>query len=223
MTVIAEQPQVYCPSLHLLSEEELERLSIFRLHDKSKKYRYSHSNELVSIRSFLQEDEAWMVLYFIGEHVSVRYSQLLFFMKKRLNRQAMSRILKTLDYYQIIQKWRIQIRQDEESEEAASYKESAFTITEYGYQLLKYWCGQKYFYHPKNFEKHGKYVHLRYWQDIDMLCHLRNQPRYQDHIMHAKLTHGLLPSSFSFRVKQKKNNEINFIVYSVIERVLNPS
>ncbi|MFD0772017.1 hypothetical protein ACFQZ1_25155 [Bacillus sp. CGMCC 1.60114] len=35
--------------------------------------------------------------------------------------------------------------------------------------------------------------------------------------MHAKLTDGLLPLSFSFRVKQSKNNEINFIVHSVIE------
>lgn len=206
---------LYCPSLQGLSHDEINNLNIYRVHNQNKKYRYSNGHDLISKIPELQENESWLILLFIGDHVSVRYSQLLYFMKNRIKRQTMSKILQTLDYFQLIQKWKIELVNKDAPEK--SYEESAFTLTEYGYQMLKYWCGKQYFYHPKYFDKHGKYVHMRYWQDIDMLCHLRYKSAFIDHKMHAKLSGGLLPASFCFRVSQQENKQINFLVYSVIE------
>ncbi len=47
--------------------------------------------------------------------------------------------------------------------------EETYTLSDNGYKLLKYWQGNMFFFAPERIDNHGKYIHLRYWHDIDLL------------------------------------------------------
>ncbi|PIE91674.1 hypothetical protein CO726_30915, partial [Bacillus fungorum] len=59
-------------------------------------------------------------------------------------------------------------------------------------------------------------VHLRYWHDIDLLCHLRYAPSFLGHIMHPSISKGVSTPPLSFAVQGGVNQEFNFVVYSTL-------
>ncbi|MFI8669349.1 hypothetical protein ACQVQT_19740 [Bacillus paranthracis] len=117
--------------------------------------------------------------------------------------------LQGLLYYQLIEKWQVEVFDMEIFEET-------YTLSDNGYKLLKYWQGNMFFFAPERLDNHGKYVHLRYWHDIDLLCHLRYAPSFLGHIMHPSISKGVFTPPLSFAVQAGVNQEFNFVVYSTL-------
>ncbi|PGV69153.1 hypothetical protein, partial [Bacillus cereus] len=171
-------------------------------------YVFHSYDELVKFKQLLTEEQ-YAILNFIGVHTSVRFNHLLYLFKNKFSRKKINNALQGLLYYQFIEKWQVEIFDMEIFEET-------YTLSNNGFKLLKYWQGNMFFFAPERLDNHGKYVHLRYWHDIDLLCHLRYAPSFLGHIMHPSISKGVFTPSLSFIVNGGKERKFNFVVYSTL-------
>ncbi len=208
MRTIEKQMSTYIPSIPHLSSEDIQGLQIYRIHDLDKTYIFHSYDELVKFKQLLTEEQ-YAILNFIGVHTSVRFNHLLYLFKNKFSRKKINNALQGLLYYQFIEKWQVEIFDMEIFEET-------YTLSNNGFKLLKYWQGNMFFFAPERLDNHGKYVHLRYWHDIDLLCHLRYASSFLGHIMHPSISKGVFTPSLSFIVNGGKERKFNFVVYSTL-------
>ena len=208
MRTIEKQMSTYIPSIPHLSSEDIQGLQIYRIHDLDKTYIFHSYDELVKFKQLLTEEQ-YAILNFIGVHTSVRFNHLLYLFKNKFSRKKINNALQGLLYYQFIEKWQVEIFDMEIFEET-------YTLSNNGFKLLKYWQGNMFFFAPERLDNHGKYVHLRYWHDIDLLCHLRYAPSFLGHIMHPSISKGVFTPSLSFIINGGKERKFNFVVYSTL-------
>ncbi|MEB9322442.1 hypothetical protein P4J06_32210, partial [Bacillus cereus] len=183
MRTIEKQMSTYIPSIPHLSSEDVQGLQIYRIHDLDKTYVFHSYDELVKFKQLLTEEQ-YAILNFIGVHTSVRFNHLLYLFKNKFSRKKINNAIQGLLYYQFIEKWQVEILDIEIFEET-------YTLSNNGFKLLKYWQGNMFFFAPERLDNHGKYIHLRYWHDIDLLCHLRYAPSFLGHIMHPSISKGV--------------------------------
>ncbi|WP_434057202.1 hypothetical protein [Bacillus cereus] len=186
----------YTPSIPHLSNEELQGLHIYRIHGLNKTYVFHSYDELVKFKQCLTEEQ-YAILSFIGIHTSVRFNHLLYLFKDKYSRKKINDALQGLLYYQLIEKWQVEVFDMEIFEET-------YTLSDNGYKLLKYWQGNMFFFAPERLDNHGKYVHLRY------------APSFLGHIMHPSISKGVFSPPLSFAVQAGVNQEFNFVVYSTL-------
>ncbi|MHA4260336.1 hypothetical protein LS996_28655 (plasmid) [Bacillus cereus] len=208
MHTIEKQMSTYIPSIPHLSSEDAQGLQIYRIHDLDKTYVFHSYDELVKFKQLLTEEQ-YAILNFIGVHTSVRFNHLLYLFKNKFSRKKIYNALQGLLYYQFIEKWQVEIFDMEIFEET-------YTLSNNGFKLLKYWQGNMFFFAPERLDNHGKYIHLRYWHDIDLLCHLRYAPSFLGHIIHPSISKGVFTPSLSFIVNGGKERKFNFVVYSTL-------
>lgn len=208
MCTIEKQLSTYVPSIPHLSNEDVQGLQIYRIHDLDKSFVFHSYEELVKFKQRLTEEQ-YAILTFIGVHTSVRFNHLLYLFKNKYSRKKINEALQGLLYYRLIEKWQV------ESFDMEIFEES-YTLSDNGYKLLKYWKGNMFFFAPERLDNHGKYVHLRYWHDIDLLCHLRYAPSFVGHIMHPSISKGVFTPPLSFAVQGGVNQVFNFVVYSTL-------
>lgn len=208
MHTIEKQMSTYIPSIPHLSSEDAQGLQIYRIHDLDKTYVFHSYDELVKFKQLLTEEQ-YAILHFIGVHTSVRFNHLLYLFKNKFSRKKINNALQGLLYYQFIEKWQVEIFDMEIFEET-------YTLSNNGFKLLKYWQGNMFFFAPERLDNHGKYIHLRYWHDIDLLCHLRYAPSFLGHIMHPSISKGVFTPSLSFIVNGGIERKFNFVVYSTL-------
>ncbi|HDR7675857.1 hypothetical protein RE438_29900 (plasmid) [Bacillus wiedmannii] len=208
MRTIEKQLSTYVPSIPHLSNEDVQGLQIYRIHELDKSYVFPSYEELVKFKQRLTEEQ-YAILNFIGVHTSVRFNHLLYLFKNKYSRKKINDALQGLLYYRLIEKWRVKSFDMEIFEET-------YTLSDNGYKLLKYWKGNMFFFAPERLDNHGKYVHLRYWHDIDLLCHLRYAPSFIGHIMHPSISKGVFTPPLSFAAQGEINQEFNFVVYSTL-------
>ncbi|KAB2399894.1 hypothetical protein F8172_02290 [Bacillus cereus] len=208
MCTIAKQMSTYIPSIPHLSSEDAKGLQIYRLHDLDKTFVFHSYDELVKFKQRLTEEQ-YDILNFIGIHTSVRFNHLLYLFKNKFSRKKIINALQGLLYYRFIEKWQVEIFDLEICEET-------YTLSNNGFKLLKYWQGNMFFFAPERLDNHGKYIHLRYWHDIDLLCHLRYAPSFLGHIMHPSISKGVFTPSLSFLVNGGDERKFNFVVYSTL-------
>ncbi|MEB9164686.1 hypothetical protein P4H78_22460, partial [Bacillus cereus] len=208
MRTIEKQMSTYIPSIPHLSSEDVQGLQIYRIHDLDKTYVFHSYDELVKFKQRLTEEQ-YALLTFIGLHMSVRFNHLLYLFKSKYSRKKINDALQGLLYYRLIEKWQVEIFDMEIFEET-------YTLSDNGYKLLKYWQGNMFFFAPGRIDNHGKYVHLRYWHDIDLLCHLRYASSFLGHIMHPSINKGVFTPPLSFIVNGGEERKFNFVVYSTL-------
>ncbi|PFV97083.1 hypothetical protein COL21_13075 [Bacillus thuringiensis] len=208
MRTIEKQMSTYIPSIPHLSSEDVQGLQIYRIHDLDKTYVFHSYDELVKFKQRLTEEQ-YALLTFIGLHMSVRFNHLLYLFKSKYSRKKINDALQGLLYYRLIEKWQVEIFDMEIFEET-------YTLSDNGYKLLKYWQGNMFFFAPERIDNHGKYVHLRYWHDIDLLCHLRYASSFLGHIMHPSINKGVFTPPLSFIVNGGEERKFNFVVYSTL-------
>lgn len=208
MRTIENQTSSYLPSIPHLSSEEAKELQVYRIHCLDKTYVFHSYDELVKFKQRLTEEQQ-AILTFIGIHTSVRFNHLLYLFKDRFSRKRINDALQGLLYYRLIEKWQVEIFDME-------ILEDAYTLSDNGFKLLKYWQGNMFFFSPQRLDDHGKYIHLRYWHDIDLICHLRYTPAFLGHIMHPIISRGVSTPPISFKVKAGEEREFNFVVYSTL-------
>ncbi|MEC0037528.1 hypothetical protein P4L29_24440 [Bacillus cereus] len=208
MRTIEKQMSTYIPSIPHLSSEDVQGLQIYRIHDLDKTYVFHSYDELVKFKQRLTEEQ-YALLTFIGLHMSVRFNHLLYLFKSKYSRKKINDALQGLLYYRLIEKWQVEIFDMEIFEET-------YTLSDNGYKLLKYWQGNMFFFAPDRIDNHGKYVHLRYWHDIDLLCHLRYASSFLGHIMHPSINKGVFIPPLSFIVNGGEERKFNFVVYSTL-------
>ncbi|EJR26813.1 hypothetical protein IIG_05136 [Bacillus cereus VD048] len=198
----------YLPSIPHLSSEDVQGLQVYRIHNLDKTYVFHSYDELVTFKQRLTEEQQ-AILTFIGIHTSVRFNHLLYLFKDKFSRKRINDALQGLLYYRLIEKWQVEIFDMEILEEA-------YTLSDNGFKLLKYWQGNMFYFAPERLDNHGKYVHLRYWHDIDLLCHLRYAPSFMGHIMHPSISKGVSTPPLSFVVSGGEDRKFNFVVYSTL-------
>ncbi len=208
MRTIENQMSSYLPSIPHLSSEDVQGLQVYRIHNLDKTYVFHSYDELVTFKQRLTEEQQ-VILTFIGIHTSVRFNHLLYLFKDKFSRKRINDALQVLLYYRLIEKWQVEIFDMEILEEA-------YTLSDNGFKLLKYWQGNMFYFAPERLDNHGKYVHLRYWHDIDLLCHLRYAPSFLGHIMHPSISKGVFTPPLSFVVSSGENRKFNFVVYSTL-------
>lgn len=208
MRTIEKQLPTYVPSIPHLSSEDVQGLQIYRIHELNKTYVFHSFDELVKFKQRLTEEQ-YTVLAFIGVHTSVRFNHLLYLFKDKYSRKKINDALQGLLYYRLIEKWQV------ESFDMEIFEET-YTLSDNGYKFLKYWQGNMFFFAPERIDNHGKYVHLRYWHDIDLICHLRYAPSFLGHIMHPSISKGVFTPPLSFAVQGGVNHIFNFVVYSTL-------
>ncbi|MDA2157801.1 hypothetical protein [Bacillus cereus group sp. Bc253] len=208
MRTIEKQLSTYVPSIPHLSNEDVQGLQIYRIHDLDKSFVFHSYEELVKFKQRLTEEQ-YAILTFIGVHTSVRFNHLLYLFKNKYSRKKINEALQGLLYYRLIEKWQV------ESFDMEIFEET-YTLSDNGYKLLKYWKGNMFFFAPERLDNHGKYVHLRYWHDIDLLCHLRYAPSFIGHIMHPSISKEVFTPPLSFAVQGGVNQVFNFVVYSTL-------
>ncbi|PEU18128.1 MULTISPECIES: hypothetical protein [unclassified Bacillus (in: firmicutes)] len=208
MNTIEQQNSLYVPSIPHLSAEDVKGLQVYRIHTLDKIYVFRSYQELVTIKQQLEEEQ-YFILSFIGTHTSVRFNQLLYLLKDKYTRKKLNDSLQVLLYYRLIEKWQVELLDMEIQEEA-------YTLSDNGFKLLKYWQGSNFFFSPERLDNHGKYIHLRYWQDIELLCHLRYNPAFLCHIVHPMVNRGVATPSMCFQVRSSEQREFNFVVYSTL-------
>lgn len=208
MNTIEQQNALYVPSIPHLSAEDAKELHVYRIHTLDKTYVFRSYQELVNIKQQLEEEQ-YFILSFIGIHTSVRYNHLLYLFKEKFPRKKINDALHVLLYYSLIEKWQVELFDLEIHEEA-------YILSDNGFKVLKYWQGSNFFFSPERLDNHGKYVHLRYWHDIDLLCHLRYTPAFLAHIMHPTISRGVYTPPISFKVQVSEESEFNFVVYSTL-------
>ncbi|PFM26328.1 hypothetical protein [Bacillus cereus] len=208
MRTIEKQLSTYVPSIPHLSNEDVQGLQIYRIHDLDKSFVFHSYEELVKFKQRLTEEQ-YDILTFIGVHTSVRFNHLLYLFKNKYSRKKINDALQGLLYYRLIEKWQV------ESFDMEIFEET-YTLSDNGYKLLKYWKGNMFFFAPERLDNHGKYVHLRYWHDIDLLCHLRYAPSFIGHIMHPSISKGVFTPPLCFATQGGVNQEFNFVVYSTL-------
>lgn len=208
MRTMEKQLSTYVPSIPHLSNGDVQGLQIYRIHELDKSYVFHSYEELVKFKQRLTEEQ-YAILTFIGVHTSVRFNHLLYLFKNKYSRKKINDALQGLLYYRLIEKWRVKSFDMEIFEET-------YTLSDNGYKLLKYWKGNMFFFSPERLDNHGKYVHLRYWHDIDLLCHLRYAPSFIGHIMHPSISKGVFTPPLSFAAQDGVNQEFNFVVYSTL-------
>ncbi|WP_103653287.1 hypothetical protein [Bacillus thuringiensis] len=208
MRTIEKQLSTYIPSIPHLSNEGVQGLQIYRIHKLDKTYVFHSYDELVKFKQRLTEEQ-YALLTFIGVHMSVRFNHLLYLFKSKYSRKKINDALQGLLYYRLIEKWQVEIFDMEVFEET-------YTLSDNGYKLLKYWQGNMFFFAPERIDNHGKYIHLRYWHDIDLLCHLRYAPSFLGHIMHPSISKGIFTPPLSFAVQGGVDQVFNFVVYSTL-------
>ncbi|PEC50884.1 hypothetical protein COE20_22190 [Bacillus cereus] len=208
MRTVEKTLSTYIPSIPHLSSEDAQGLQIYRVHDLDKTYVFQSYDELVKFKQRLTEEQ-YTILNFIGVHTSVRFNHLLYLFKNKFSRKKIINALQGLLYYRLIEKWQVEILDIEICEET-------YTLSDNGYKLLKYWQGNMFFFAPERLDNHGKYVHMRYWHDIDLLCHIRYTPSFIGHIMHPSISKGVFTPPLSFIINSGEDNKINFVVYSTL-------
>ena len=208
MRTMEKQLSTYVPSIPHLSNGDVQGLQIYRIHELDKSYVFHSYEELVKFKQRLTEEQ-YTILTFIGVHTSVRFNHLLYLFKNKYSRKKINDALQGLLYYRLIEKWRVK-RFDME------IFEETYTLSDNGYKLLKYWKGNMFFFAPERLDNHGKYVHLRYWHNIDLLCHLRYAPSFIGHIMQPSISKGVFTPPLSFAAQGGVNQEFNFVVYSTL-------
>ncbi|HDR6301726.1 MULTISPECIES: hypothetical protein [Bacillus] len=208
MRTMEKQLSTYVPSIPHLSNGDVQGLQIYRIHELDKSYVFHSYEELVKFKQRLTAEQ-YAILTFIGVHTSVRFNHLLYLFKNKYSRKKINDALQGLLYYRLIEKWRVKSFDMEIFEET-------YTLSDNGYKLLKYWKGNMFFFSPERLDNHGKYVHLRYWHDIDLLCHLRYAPSFIGHIMHPSISKGVFTPPLSFAAQDGVNQEFNFVVYSTL-------
>ncbi|EMI9087596.1 hypothetical protein COD05_14120 [Bacillus cereus] len=208
MRTMEKQLSTYVPSIPHLSNGDVQGLQIYRIHELDKSYVFHSYEELVKFKQRLTEEQ-YAILTFIGVHTSVRFNHLLYLFKNKYSRKKINDALQGLLYYRLIEKWRVKSFDMEIFEET-------YTLSDNGYKLLKYWKGNMFFFSPERLDNHGKYVHLRYWHDIDLLCHLRYAPSFIGHIMHPSISKEVFTPPLSFAAQDGVNQEFNFVVYSTL-------
>lgn len=208
MRTIENQMSSYLPSIPHLSSEDVQGLQVYRIHNLDKTYVFHSYDELVTFKQRLTEEQQ-AILTFIGIHTSVRFNHLLYLFKDKFSRKRINDALQGLLYYRLIEKWQVEIFDMEILEEA-------YTLSDNGFKLLKYWQGNMFYFAPERLDNHGKYVHLRYWHDIDLLCHLRYAPSFMGHIMHPSISKGVSTPPLSFVVSGGEDRKFNFVVYSTL-------
>ncbi|PFE08368.1 hypothetical protein [Bacillus cereus] len=208
MRTIENQMSSYLPSIPHLSSEDVQGLQVYRIHNLDKTYVFHSYDELVTFKQRLTEEQQ-AILTFIGIHTSVRFNHLLYLFKDKFSRKRINDALQGLLYYRLIEKWQVEIFDMEILEEA-------YTLSDNGFKLLKYWQGNMFYFAPERLDNHGKYVHLRYWHDIDLLCHLRYAPSFMGHIMHPSISKGVSTPPLSFVVSGGEDRKFNFAVYSTL-------
>lgn len=208
MRTIENQMSPYLPSVPHLSNEDAQGLQVYRIHSLDKTYVFHSYDELVTFKQRLTEEQH-AILTFIGIHTSVRFNHLLYLFKDKFSRKRINDALQGLLYYRLIEKWQVEIFDMEILEEA-------YTLSDNGFKLLKYWQGHMFYFAPERLDNHGKYVHLRYWHDIDLLCHLRYAPSFVGHIMHPSISKGVFTPPLSFVVSGGEDRKFNFVVYSTL-------
>ncbi|WP_305927924.1 hypothetical protein [Bacillus mycoides] len=208
MRTIENQMSSYLPSIPHLSSEDVQGIQVYRIHNLDKTYVFHSYDELVTFKQRLTEEQQ-AILTFIGIHTSVRFNHLLYLFKDKFSRKRIKDALQGLLYYRLIEKWQVEIFDMEILEEA-------YTLSDNGFKLLKYWQGNMFYFAPERLDNHGKYVHLRYWHDIDLLCHLRYAPSFMGHIMHPSISKGVSTPPLSFVVSGGEDRKFNFVVYSTL-------
>ncbi|PEW49336.1 hypothetical protein COL27_03445 [Bacillus sp. AFS075960] len=208
MRTVEKTLSTYIPSIPHLSSEDAQGLQIYRVHDLDKTYVFQSYDELVKFKQRLTEEQ-YTILNFIGVHTSVRFNHLLYLFKNKFSRKKIINALQGLLYYRLIEKWQVEILDIEICEET-------YTLSDNGYKLLKYWQGNMFFFAPERLDNHGKYVHMRYWHDIDLLCHLCYTPSFLGHIMHPSISKGVFTPPLSFIINSGEDRKINFVVYSTL-------
>ncbi|EOO70431.1 hypothetical protein IIC_04658 [Bacillus cereus VD021] len=198
----------YFPSIPHLTSEDAQGLQVYRIHSLDKTYVFHSYDELVTFKQRLTEEQQ-VILTFIGIHTSVRFNHLLYLFKDKFSRKRINDALQVLLYYRLIEKWQVEIFDMEILEEA-------YTLSDNGFKLLKYWQGNMFYFAPERLDNHGKYVHLRYWHDIDLLCHLRYAQSFMGHIMHPSISKGVSTPPLSFVVSGGEDRKFNFVVYSTL-------
>ncbi|MBE7123151.1 hypothetical protein [Bacillus cereus] len=192
----------------------MSNINIYRLHDyETFDYREEYLSRVFQ-RAGVEQTEIESLrhlLLIIGIHTSMRYSQLMYLMRTKLNRPKLDKYLKTLLYVRLIEKWAIDVDFSDKR------NETCYTLSMNGYRYLKYWYGKLFIYRPDRLDYSGKYVHLRYWQDIDLLCHLKDSAAYVEHIMHPNLNGQLQNTSMALRLQVSPEKELNFVVYPMID------
>ncbi|MED1407340.1 hypothetical protein P4U07_32355 [Bacillus mycoides] len=208
MRTIENQMSSYFPSIPHLTSEDAQGLQVYRIHSLDKTYVFHSYDELVTFKQRLTEEQQ-VILTFIGIHTSVRFNHLLYLFKDKFSRKRINDALQVLLYYRLIEKWQVEIFDMEILEEA-------YTLSDNGFKLLKYWQGNMFYFAPERLDNHGKYVHLRYWHDIDLLCHLRYAQSFMGHIMHPSISKGVSTPPLSFVVSGGEDRKFNFVVYSTL-------
>ncbi|EJV74177.1 hypothetical protein IG3_05882 [Bacillus cereus HuA2-1] len=198
----------YFPSIPHLTSDDAQGLQVYRIHSLDKTYVFHSYDELVTFKQRLTEEQQ-VILTFIGIHTSVRFNHLLYLFKDKFSRKRINDALQVLLYYRLIEKWQVEIFDMEILEEA-------YTLSDNGFKLLKYWQGNMFYFAPERLDNHGKYVHLRYWHDIDLLCHLRYAQSFMGHIMHPSISKGVSTPPLSFVVSGGEDRKFNFVVYSTL-------
>ncbi|QWI46996.1 MULTISPECIES: hypothetical protein [Bacillus cereus group] len=208
MRTIENQMSSYFPSIPHLTSDDAQGLQVYRIHSLDKTYVFHSYDELVTFKQRLTEEQQ-VILTFIGIHTSVRFNHLLYLFKDKFSRKRINDALQVLLYYRLIEKWQVEIFDMEILEEA-------YTLSDNGFKLLKYWQGNMFYFAPERLDNHGKYVHLRYWHDIDLLCHLRYAQSFMGHIMHPSISKGVSTPPLSFVVSGGEDRKFNFVVYSTL-------
>ncbi|MEK7019444.1 hypothetical protein [Bacillus sp. FSL R9-9410] len=208
MRTIENQMSSYFPSIPHFTSEDAQGLQVYRIHSLDKTYVFHSYDELVTFKQRLTEEQQ-VILTFIGIHTSVRFNHLLYLFKDKFSRKRINDALQVLLYYRLIEKWQVEIFDMEILEEA-------YTLSDNGFKILKYWQGNMFYFAPERLDNHGKYVHLRYWHDIDLLCHLRYAPSFVGHIMHPSISKGVFTPPLSFVVSGGEDRKFNFVVYSTL-------
>lgn len=195
MRTIEKQLSTYVPSIPHLSNEDVQGLQIYRIHDLDKSFVFHSYEELVKFKQRLTEEQ-YAILTFIGVHTSVRFNHLLYLFKNKYSRKKINEALQGLLYYRLIEKWQV------ESFDMEIFEET-YTLSDNGYKLLKYWKGNMFFFAPERL-------------DIDLLCHLRYAPSFIGHIMHPSISKGVFTPPLSFAAQGGVNQEFNFVIYSTL-------
>ncbi|MGY3272151.1 hypothetical protein ACVWY7_005144 [Bacillus sp. TE9106W] len=86
---------------------------------------------MVKFKQCLTEEQ-YAILSFIGIYTSVRFNHLLYLFKDKYSRKKINDALQGLLYYQLIEKWQVEVFDMEIFEET-------YTLSDNGYKLLKYW------------------------------------------------------------------------------------
>ncbi|MGE8056820.1 hypothetical protein ACQKOD_23450 [Bacillus mycoides] len=208
MRTIENQTSSYFPSIPHLTSEDAQGLQVYRIHSLDKTYVFHSYDELVTFKQRLTEEQQ-VILTFIGIHTSVRFNHLLYLFKDKFSRKKINDALQGLLYYRLIEKWQVEIFD-------MKILEETYTLSDNGFKLLKYWQGKMFYFAPERLDNHGKYVHLRYWHDIDLLCHLRYAPAFMGHIMHPSISKRVSTPPLSFVVSGGEDRKFNFVVYSTL-------